>query len=448
MELISVNLVDYNGLKQTIKSKERLHFFSKRDFLKSQPYEKIMRVFKKDKEGKALAVMTGYYLNGNIRQRLEILNSRAKGYYQEWHANGALKLKAYVIDGIADLDDNAAGSWRFEGICSAWNEQGNLLATILYENGEQHGESLYYHPSGELKKKALFEHGKQHGVAEIYAISGEVIEVKNYNQGVLDGVSEVYSLVVDEGAVGGGIANKETANKKEQGNNSKKFLVNKELFDKGLLVEGQYYNLEKELVSSIKEKNGLKTLYHEDKSFSIIEVINGQLEGQVTHHDKEGNITSSYLVKGKKKNGDEVVYYSDYSDFLKREEGNEQDESKEKQKEQEKKLQKQQAKLLIPWVDGVIQGEVKTWYSNGQLESQKEISENAKNGYSTVWYEDGSLMMIEEYSQDQLVSGKYLKKDSNIAFSQVVDGKGICAVFDGSGKLVRKIKYEDGRPVL
>ena len=66
-----------------------------------------------------------------------------------------------------------------------------------------------------------------------------------------------------------------------------------------------------------------------------------------------------------------------------------------------------QPKLYMQWQKGVIHGKCRSWYPNGNLESEREMCENKKNGIASAWYEDGSLMFIEEYHCDILQSGSY-----------------------------------------
>jgi antitoxin component YwqK of YwqJK toxin-antitoxin module len=105
-------------------------------------------------------------------------------------------------------------------------------------------------------------------------------------------------------------------------------------------------------------------------------------------------------------------------------------------------------KISVTWYDGKVQGPTKTWYTNGIQESQKEMSNNKKNGHSTAWYNDGSLMMIEEYEQDKLVRGEYYAKGEKFPVSMIIDGKGIVTRFDADGTFLQRITYKSGKPQL
>ena len=74
------------------------------------------------------------------------------------------------------------------------------------------------------------------------------------------------------------------------------------------------------------------------------------------------------------------------------------------------------------------------------------MSNNKKNGHSTAWYRDGSLMMIEEYEQDKLVRGEYYGRGEKFPVSMVVDGKGIVTRFDADGTFIQRVTYKLGKP--
>ena len=105
-------------------------------------------------------------------------------------------------------------------------------------------------------------------------------------------------------------------------------------------------------------------------------------------------------------------------------------------------------KLSFCWYEGKVQGMVKTWYPTGALESQKEMANNAKHGVLTAWYRDGNLMMIEEYNNEKLVRGDYLKKGEKVPVSQVIEGKGTVSIFDAERYFVQKIVYVNGKPEI
>ena len=102
--------------------------------------------------------------------------------------------------------------------------------------------------------------------------------------------------------------------------------------------------------------------------------------------------------------------------------------------------------LSITWFKNKIQGLVKSWYPNGQLESQREMADNRRTGILTAWYADGSLMLMENYEQDLLAKGEYFKRGDSFPVGTVYNGEGTATIFDCTGVFVRKINYHCGKP--
>ena len=69
------------------------------------------------------------------------------------------------------------------------------------------------------------------------------------------------------------------------------------------------------------------------------------------------------------------------------------------------------------------------------------MSQNRKNGVSTAWYEDGSLMLVEKYENDFLIEGKYYKKGEREPVTEVFEGNGKVTLFDEKGNFIKSIKY-------
>jgi hypothetical protein len=55
-------------------------------------------------------------------------------------------------------------------------------------------------------------------------------------------------------------------------------------------------------------------------------------------------------------------------------------------------------------------------------------------------------MLIEEYDNDQLVKGIYIKKGEKSPVSVIENGEGIATLYDSDGYFLKKIKYYKGIP--
>jgi len=83
---------------------------------------------------------------------------------------------------------------------------------------------------------------------------------------------------------------------------------------------------------------------------------------------------------------------------------------------------------------------------NGVIESQRVWADNQKNGLSSAWYQDGSLMLIEEYEKDKLMKGDYFRRGEKLPVTQILNGNGTATLFDAVGTFKRKVEYYSGKP--
>ncbi|HSW87257.1 MAG TPA: hypothetical protein VLG49_07160 [Rhabdochlamydiaceae bacterium] len=392
--LTSMQMMDRNGFSETISSKDRLAVYQKVDFLAPQPYQKVLRVFGRDLEGRSQSKITSYHSNGQVWQFLEVVDGRAHGKYLEWHQNGKLKIDANVIEGVADISEMAQASWIFDGKSSAWNEEGSLIAEIYYDKGALQDPSLYYHPNGQLEKVIPYNKNKINGIVKVFDPEGHLIEKMEFDKGLRQGVSLGY-----------------------WSENSLKY---QEDYQNDLLITGTYFDSDGQMASEVKSGNGFQANFGMEKPYSLVEYQNGLPEGIVKIFDEDGSLHCSYFIKNEKKHGEEWEYYPKSA----------------------------QPKLFLFWQEDAIQGMVKTWYENGVMESQKEMNGNKKHGICFAWFKDGQMMFMEEYDMDVLVKGTYFKKGDKNPISKIDSGKGIASLYDGNGHFLKKVHYERGKPIV
>lgn len=390
--LASINIVDPNGVSETISNEERLKQYDGVNFFCPQPYKKVVRVYKRNELGNIIACITTYHPNGELKQYLEVLNGRAYGEYGAWYENGVRKVQARVIGGPGDLAEGIEKCWLFDGSCYAYSDDGKLEAEIPYCKGKREGVALYYHKNCSLWKEIYLSNDQMEGPSTVYFDDGTLFERTEFVNGKKEGQSNRYWL-------GGSPAAEEC-------------------YQDNRLIQGQYYSKQGSIVAEVNCGNGFKAIFGKDCLIELQEYRAGVQEGIVQVIGKNGQVTRTYGVKDGVKHGEEIEY----------------DQATKK------------PKLSINWVSGKIQGLCKTWYPNGTQESQREMADNKKMGILTAWYMDGALMMIENYDQDLLVKGEYYKLGQNTPVSTVVAGDGDVTLFDNSGMYLRKIKYQAGKP--
>ncbi len=396
-QLTSIQFVDRNGFKETINAQDRLATYEQVSFLSPQPYEKITRMYKRNEEGKTRSRITSYHENGEPKQYLDVVNGRACGTYREWYSNGVLRLDVSVMEGLGDLSEEGQMNWIFDGLSRVWDEQGNLAAEIYYEKGALEGNSLYYYPNGALSKCVPYSADLIHGEVILYTEKGDVKGKIPFQRGQEHGIATFKGDDV-------------TPPYSEEHQN-------------GFLMRATYHDFDGSVVASIHGGKGEKAIF--DKGFlaCIEEYQNGVQCGKVKLFDREGHLTSTYTAQDSMKHGPEWVYFSNQQETP------------------------PQPKLYIEWDEDRVHGLCRSWYPNGLLESEKEMSDNKKEGVSTAWYQDGSLMFIEEYEGDILKTGRYMKRGETSPVSQVTNGEGVANLFDGKGSLLRRVEYKEGLPV-
>lgn len=388
--LAYIQLIDRNGLSETICSKERLSNYMNSDFLETQPYQKVVRIFSKNKCGQTPSILTGYHPNGQIGQYLEALNGRAFGFYREWFPDGQKKIEAFLIGGPADLSISAKQEWIFDKTCKVWDENGHLVSEISYKKGSLEGPSFYYYSAGEIKKKENYLHNKLHGEIIKYKKNGNILAKTLYEKGKKEGFA--YSNFT----------------------NGKLLCV--ENYSANLLINGDYFDQDKNKVAEIRGGNGKKAFFKGGILFKLIEYKKGIKEGKVETFFETGSLKNTSFVKNGQKEGEEIELYPNG-----------------------------QKKMLLFWKNAMIHGSVKTWYQNGVLESEREFCQNKKNGKAYGWYESGIPMLEEEYENDFLKKGIYYKNKEIV--SSVINGNGTVSIFDGSELFLKSIKYKNGNPV-
>lgn len=393
-----IQIQDRNGLTETISNPDRITAYEKIDFLSSQPYKKVLRVYKS--EGKNHSKITTYHANGLPSQYLEAEEMRAHGAYREWHPNGQIRIESNVIGGTADVTGGAQRDWLFEGISKVWDEQGNLIALIPYEKGVINGTSIYYYPNGQIEREVPFIDDK---------IVGEVVEF--FPEGILKSKSNYQK----------GVRWGETLRFFDTGK-----LANIEEYTDGKLLTGSYYDSQGDLISEVQNGGGFQAIF-ENGLLTTIEHKIGEPEGVIQKFSKSKELQRLFHIKNGNKSGEEIEFYLS--------------------SEVEIPTAKPIPKMSVNWSNNTIQGCVKTWYPNGNLQSQREYTRNVRSGPSLAWYRDGSFMMVEEYVEDRLVSGQYFKLNKSDPVSSIVNGNGVATLFDEFGTFLRKVTYQKGKAI-
>lgn len=396
LTLVGINIIDRNGVSETICAKDKLKKYQRTNFLDPQPYQKVVRTYK-NRQGEQVSCITTYHPNAQLHQYLECVNNRACGLFREWFANGKIKIQANIVGGIADLHPSAETSWIFDGTSYAYFQDGSLRATIAYHKGELTDTSVYYHRNGRVWKTIPYKHGKQHGTVETWTPQGTLLKTESFHMDRLNGACIRY------------------------GNETTPY-YSQEYYEMGKLISGKYFNPEdNSLVAEIVAGQGTRCLFNENHLIEQQQYFQGEQNGLTKIFDTTGKyLLHTYHIYRGEKHGEEVFFYP----------------------------KTEQPKNLFTWHQGTLHGTTKSWYASGQLESTREFLNNEKNGILTVYYPNGQLMLSEEYEHDQLICGEYYRLGDKRPCATVLDGNGTAMLFSPSGGINKKIVYKEGKPLL
>ncbi len=396
-----MQVVDYNGIAQTISDPKRLIVFESKDPFESHEYRQVARHYRRTKKGDLFSILTSYYPNSSIFQYLEVRNGRAYGRYKEWHPNGMIHLDCHVLGGIPELRSEFQESWEFDDICQSWDEHGNLEARIPYIKGVREGESISYYPNGCIQQIIPFKNDLMHGTKRTYTLSSELSEEATYEEGLLNGKSFFYSI---DGA-----------------------LLVEEFFDRGLLVEASYFDLDGILVGSVVNGNGLRIVFEDCHIVEKQEFVDGVQDGKIFFFNERGHLVRLATYKDGLLHGEDEHFFTPQV-------GDQPDPPIRKSR--------------IQWYRDEIRGEVEHWYRNGSLFSSGTILDGEKDGAFNCYYPNGSISLLEEYEKGVLKNGRYFRMKDRMLVSSVENGDGTVTLFDENGVLQNRINYKGGHPVI
>jgi len=392
-ELSSIQITDRSGFQETISNRDRLKELGSSDFTEPQPYQKVVRVYQKDRVGKIASKVSSYHDNGYLHQMIEVVNGRASGAYLEYHDNGQLRIEAVVMEGVGDLTDIAKSSWIFNGISRAWDSNGNLLAHINYEKGKLVEKTEHYYPDGAIKMAIPYTAGFVNGDVQEFDQAGDLIGLSHFEMGVPE--SKAYFI-----------------------GDGKRPKFN-EYYRKGKLLDAVYFDLEGNKISAVSNGKGWVSKFYEGRLTEKRECTAGAVDGQVKIYGLTGDLENTYIESGGEKHGEEILFYP----------------------------MSHQPKLSIQWYEGEVHGKVKTYYPDGKVESEKEMNHNQNEGLAFAWYTSGDLMLVEEYEGGRLLQGKYFEMGMKDSVSRIIHGTGVATLYDKGGTFIRKVNYEKSRVI-
>lgn len=388
--LTSIQILDRNGITETISSKDRLIKYDSCNFSSPQPYHQVLRMYSNATTKETFSLLTSYHPNGYLHQFLEIKNGRAHGSYKKYFENGKVQVEATVIEGSPSFSSADQEGWVFDGKSKSYDQKGNLVCYLPYEKGILQGEGKIYFSTGTLQQKIPYDHNQIEGTVFIYYPDGSIAKEENYVKGKKNGITKSYG--------------------------KNKQLYSWEEYSEEKLLSAKYYDSHQILIAGVENGCGNQVIWENDQVKEFRKIQNGLTEGLIQEFTPQGKLYHSYNWVNGQKNGEEIFY-----DLL-----------------------KEFPKISLTWKNDQIHGKVKTWYPDGTLESQKEYSQNKKQGLAFAWYPNGKVMLHEAYENDTLQNGSYYSKDQEDPISCVIAGNGIATLYDQEGIFLTKVHYRNG----
>ncbi len=116
--------------------------------------------------------MTEHDANGMLKSRSHVVNGVLDGLSEGWFTNGVVQVREHFVGGIADgvvtrwhgngakLSEGTARQGRLEGVFRRWHDNGRLAEEVNLRAGVAHGISKAWFPSGNQKAEVRLEDGK------------------------------------------------------------------------------------------------------------------------------------------------------------------------------------------------------------------------------------------------------------------------------------------------
>lgn len=101
----------------------------------------------------------------------------------DYYLSGAKQMEAFSLTQEEE---------KFEGIVTWYFENGNVMQTVSYKNGELEGLRKNYHESGPLKNQFSYTSGKIAGTWVAYHENAKLAEEGNYETGDRNGAWKEY----------------------------------------------------------------------------------------------------------------------------------------------------------------------------------------------------------------------------------------------------------------
>ncbi|HSX04312.1 MAG TPA: hypothetical protein VLG76_06245 [Rhabdochlamydiaceae bacterium] len=334
-----------------------------------------------DLEGNLLEPIVEYGEEGQKIAEYFIAGDKREGAFKEWYPNGQLKLDYYYAKGAFQgpqkeyFPNGALKMQTFfeaevkDGIYEEWNENGKLLLRLEFKKGLKNGPFIKNFESGAVETKAFYVDDELHGEKEDWHENGTLKFKGKFKEG-----------------------------KKED--------WHREYREGGELFTEVFY------INDMPE--GLARIFHAgNKIKESVQFSKGKREGKSEEFYENGKVRAIAFYKDDKLDGKVEAWHEDGSIyFIKNyKDGQPAGEHKEyfpidpEHKTEQGKL----ARAFFFNNGGALDGEQRTFYPSGELQSLVQYKNGTLHGKKLLWDENGESLE-EAFYEDGKLNGRFFEK--------------------------------------
>lgn len=121
------------------------------------------------------------YFNSGMLQKETFVTWKNNIQYEritEYHENGQMKARYFWYM----INKTFFGKSSLDGMYSAYDEQGNLLQSIMYQNNKMNGEHMVYYANGKPKNSSTYVNDLRDGNQTTYYSNGKIASELIYEQ--------------------------------------------------------------------------------------------------------------------------------------------------------------------------------------------------------------------------------------------------------------------------
>ncbi|HYV93628.1 MAG TPA: tetratricopeptide repeat protein [Chitinophagales bacterium] len=337
-------------------------------------YDKKGGVIIKNERTRGTCNVTAYYPDAQLYFKGQLKNDQQVGEWKTYYSNGALKeiehyndegdhegsYKSYFRNGTLEYEYSYKKG-KEDGYFKSYFQNGKIHTEGWYENGDRSGTWLSYNPLGILTAKEYYIAGTQHGRQEYY-----------------NDVGKLYSVEVKEDEILQEVINFDTTGK---------------------------------VINTVKLKNGsgpVNTVFFNGKKRSEITLKNGWLQGPAKFYHINGKTATEGSYKNDWQEG-EWKWYDNFGNV-------ESVTTFHEDSKQGKTFKYENGKLYsVDHFKDDNSDSVTTWFfPSGKVEQQVTFKDDVRNGPVKIYNEDGSLYVLLNYKDDNLLSYTYNGPDGNL----------------------------------